>query len=99
MEKPQKVLEVVQNLLGEEFGRVLSVCKGGSWLYTPEGRFKICVPRFVSRGNGRKLERFVSDELLEEEVLFAETDRGIILKEGRGYLFFEKGDYKLIWKR
>jgi len=35
---------------------------------------------------------------LEEEVLFVETDRGLIIKEGRLYKFYQKGEYDLIWK-
>jgi hypothetical protein len=87
------------NLLGEKFGKVLSICRGGSWLYTPEGKVKICVPRFVPKGQGEPLEGALAEELLEDEVLFVQTDRGIIVKDGRSYLFYPEGRYELIWKK
>jgi len=94
-----EVINFVQTLLGEEFGKVLSVCKGGSWLYTPEGKVKICVPRFVPKGEGKPLGESLSLDLLEEEVLFVETDKGIVVKEGNRYRFFPKGEYTLEWRR
>jgi hypothetical protein len=94
-----KELLFVENLLGEKFGKPLSVCKGGSWLYTESGKSKICVPRFEPKGEGIPLEEDISTELLEEEVLFIETDKGLIVKEGRLYKFYPKGQYQLIWKK
>ncbi|NPB05922.1 MAG: hypothetical protein GXO08_06060 [Aquificae bacterium] len=94
-----EVLEYLQTLLGDEYGRVLSACKGGSWLYTPAGRVKVCVPRLEVKGEGRPLEEGLSSDLLEEEVLFVETDRGLVVKEGSSYRFYPKGTYELVWKR
>ena len=93
------VLDYLQTLLGERYGKVLSACKGGSWLYTPEGKVKICVPRFVGEGEGETLDGDLSYELLDEEVLFVETDKGIVIKEGNLYRFYPKGRYRLEWKK
>ena len=95
----KKELLFLKTLLGDKFGKPLSVCKGGSWLYTESGKTKICVPRFEPKGKGIPLEEDICYELLEEEVLFVETDRGLIIKEGRLYKFYQKGEYDLIWKR
>ena len=95
----EKELLFVENLLGEKFGKPLSVCKGGSWLYTERGKTKICVPRFEPKGEGVPLEEDICWELLEGEVLFIETDKGLIVKEGRLYKFYPKGQYHLIWKK
>jgi hypothetical protein len=92
------LFEYFNTLLGEKYGKIKSICAKGSWLYTPEGKVKICIPRLVTEDEGETLPRNLSDELLEEEVLFIETDKGIISKEGRDYVFFPKGSYKLIWK-
>lgn len=93
-----EVLKVISSIVGERYGKVLSICKGGSWLYTPQGKTKICVPRFVPQKEGEKLPQSIADELMEEEVLFFETDRGIVVKNGREYLFYPKGSYTLEWK-
>ncbi len=94
-----EVLSFLQNLLGEDYGKILSVCKGGSWLYTKEGKTKICVPKLERKTGGQLLEDSLAYELLEEEVLFIETDRGLIVKEGTSYRFLPKGGYTLVWKR
>ena len=91
-------LELVELIVGNRYGRVKSVCKGGSWLYTESGRAKICVPKFVPIKEGEKLPKDISYELLEEEVLFFETDRGIVVKERTDYVFYPEGYYKLEWK-
>ena len=93
------VIGYLQTLLGERYGKVLSACKGGSWLYTPQGKTKICIPRFVAKGEGETLPGDLSYELLDEEVLFIETDKGIITKDGNLYRFYPKGSYRLEWKK
>jgi len=37
----KKELLFLKTLLGDKFGKPLSVCKGGSWLYTESGKTKI----------------------------------------------------------
>ena len=92
------VLSFLQSLIGEKYGKIKSACKGGSWLYTPEGRVKICIPRFVATGKGQTLDELTSYDLYEEEVLFIETDRGIIIKEGTRYVFYPRDSYHMEWK-
>jgi len=92
-------LSYYQNLLGERYGRVKSLCRGGSWLYTPEGKVKICVPSLQTAAEGERLPSSLADELLEDDVLFVITDRGIITKKGTAYLFYPEGAYKLNWKK
>ncbi len=92
------VLNFIQNLLGNSFGRVVAVCKDGSWLYTKDGKVKICVPRFEPLKEGQKVEKNLSLDLLEEEVLFVETDKGVLIKDGTDYRFFPKGTFKMVWK-
>ena len=91
-------LEYIQNLLGEKYGKVISVCKGGSWLYTKEGKSKICVPLFEPLNEGQTIGRELSYDLLDEEVLFVETDKGLIVKDGTIYRFYPKGSYQLKWR-
>jgi len=91
------VWDYLRELL-KDYGDLKAVCMGGSRLYTPTGVSKICVPRFEPRGEGKKLPPEIAGELLEEEVLFALTDEGIVIKRGRDYLFFPEGAYRLIWK-
>ncbi len=94
-----EVLSFLQNLIGEDYGKILSVCKGGSWLYTKEGKTKICVPKLERKTEGQLLEDSLAYELLEEEVLFIETDKGLIVKEGTSYRFLPKEGYTLVWRR
>jgi len=89
------VLSFLQSLIGEKYGKIKSACKGGSWLYTPEGKVKICILRFVATGEGQILDEFISYDLYEEEVLFIETDKGIIIKEGTKYVFYPKDSYRM----
>jgi len=92
------VLSFLQSLIGEEYGKIKSACKGGSWLYTPKGRVKICIPRFVATGERQTLDELTSYDLYEEEVLFIETDKGIIIKEGTKYVFYPSGSYRMEWR-
>jgi hypothetical protein len=93
------LIEYFDNLLGKKYGKVKVICAKGSWLYTPEGKVKICIPRLEAKTTGEILPKDISDELLEEEVLFIETDKGIISKEGTNYIFLPEGNYRLIWKK
>jgi len=93
------ILEYLQNLIGENYGKVSSVCKGGSWLYTKEGKTKICIPKLEPKGKGQILDKNLSLDLLEEEVLFIETDKGLIVKDGNLYKFYKKENYTLRWKK
>ncbi|GEM_PF-2015627 len=97
------VIEFIQSLLGEEFGKVKSVCKGGSWLYTqtPEGEIKqkICVPRLETSEEGKPIGELLSWDLADEDVLFIETDRGVIVKDGSLYRFYKKDSYRWNWKK
>ncbi len=92
------LIDYFDSLFGEKYGKVKTVCAKGSWLHTPEGKVKICIPRLVYE-KGEILPRELRDELLEEDVLFIETERGIIAKDGLNYLFIPKGSYTLEWKR
>ncbi len=86
-----------ENLL-KGFGSLKAICKGGSWLYTLSGKEKICIPRVEKLCEGKPLPPEVSQELFEEEVLFAVTDRGLVVKEGKDYIFFPEGCYRLVWR-
>jgi hypothetical protein len=94
------VISYIQTLLGNDYGKVKAVCKGGSWLYTPSGRVKICVPKFEVSEDAKPVElpSTLSYDLWEDEVLFVITDRGIINKEGSTYRFYPEGGYRLLWK-
>ena len=91
-------LKIVEVSVGDRYGKVKSVCKGGSWLYTESGKTKICVPKFIPLKEGKTLPQTLSCELLEEEVLFFQTDKGIVVKSGKDYIFYPEGSYKLEWK-
>jgi len=88
-----------RNLLGNRYGKVKTLCRGGSWLYTESGKVKICVPELKPKGEGIPLPNDLASEMLEDEVLFLETDRGLIAKDGMRYIFYPEGQYELVWKK
>jgi hypothetical protein len=93
------VLSLLQSIIGEKYGKIKTVCKGGSWLYTPEGKVKICIPRIITSNKGQPLDELTSYDLYDEDVLFIETDKGIIVKEGMKYVFYTHNAYRIAWKR